>query len=445
MKALTKTINVMRIKKSRKYSVFLSFVIALTSSMLTGCDTDNNSAELANAVEVESLFEQGLLVEEITIKGAHTRIKAGETQQLNAIGITNGGTNVDVTNDTTWSSSDITIATVDENGLVTGIANSEVNQGIVIITATSNSTGISGEGQISVSDVVATGIKLNQPMSDGSNINTCIAVGITGDVTYADGYISMNTASGMSFSVDEASTATIDSNGILNTSSANIETTSITATLDEFTDTLSVTASPVNLDVIDILFDDEIIETSTLAMGERMLVNGQITLTTGETLYNIDTAINWLQADGSYLGITSTGDNKGTVLALRTGDTQLIGNCGGKQTAVTMTVTGEDDIESIEINQDLDIYIEPLGSIELTLTADYTDSSLSSLNVSEFAYWSIEENGALKGEYINLGTDTASYKVTSIIDEASDVTVTATYNGEVTTTTINIEELSSSE
>ncbi|WP_057830269.1 Ig-like domain-containing protein [Colwellia sp. TT2012] len=414
--------------------------LAITTTLLTGCESDNNSAELAKAVELEKQRTLGTIIESVTITNAQTRLKAGETHQLSATGIDSKDAVRDVTNELTWTSSDTTIATVNSKGLVTAVANSEVNQGTVIITG-STINDITGEGEISVSDVAVSNISLKQTSPESGHINTCFDASIKGDVGYEDGYISLNTVKDMTFSLDSATSAVINKEGTLYTSAAGIENITITAKVNNISAQLIVTADAKDLDTIDILQDDKTTTFITLNIGERIQVNAQAKLiaTVSTDTFIIDSTITWSQADAGYIGITATGDNKGTLFALKPGVTQLIGSCGGKKSIATIQVKGAAALDGIQINAGEDILIiAPLQSIELTLTANYT-STPTSLNVSEFAQWSINGSNLLEAELSNLGTDIASYTLTSTKNSVGFAFVSVIYQGITRSVRIEIE------
>ncbi|MDN4503417.1 Ig-like domain-containing protein [Alteromonadaceae bacterium BrNp21-10] len=430
----------MKITVLKNLSSSLTTIMLMTSVIIVGCDSDNNSAELAKAVELESQRAQGTIIELVTIVGDHIRLKAGETHQLSAVGIDSNNETRDITNELVWSSSDPDIATIDSKGLVTAVANSNVNKGIVTITGTTIND-VYGEGEVSVNDSAVTNISLKQTSPETGNIFTCIDARIKGDVVYEDGYTSMDTVKDMIFSLDDNTSATIGEDGTLYTSAAVIESTTVTAKIANISGRLTVTADPQNLENLDILLDDKTITLLTLNVGESVQVNGRASLVgdTSKNDINIDNAISWSQEPIGYAGITTIGDKKGTVFALKPGVTQLVGSCGGKNTTAVLEVKGEADLDFIQINDGSDIItLAPLESVELTLTANYLTTP-SSLNVSEFAQWSINGSNILDAELIAIGTDKVSYKLTSTSSTSGGAIVSVTYDGITENVQINIE------
>lgn len=413
-------------------------VIAVLLTGIVGCGSDSESADLVKAVTLEKLRTEGTIIESVTIENDQTRLRAGEKHQLSATGLDSNGETRNVTNELTWTSSNTDIATVSNSGLVTAVANSSANQGVITITGTTIND-ISGDGEMSINDEAVTSIQLKQASPETGNINTCIDASINGDVTYADGYTSLNTVKDMSFVLDDTTTATIDSDGTLYTSSAEIETTSVTARIGDITSQLIVTADPVNLENIDVLVNDVATDLIILNVGSRLQVNAQGNLVNEKSAFDIDSTISWSVPNTNNVGITTEDSENVTLFALKPGVTQLIGTCGGKQQVVAVEVTGSATLDSIQINDgESPLTLVPLQTIDLTLTANYSTSP-SSLNVTEFADWSLNGSDIVSAEIIDPGTNQALYRITSKSSANGTAIVSVTYDGLINNTQINIE------
>jgi hypothetical protein len=411
-------------------SLILIVNISLINIFISGCDSDNNSADLAKAVELEYLRANGTIIEEVEISNAQTRLRAGETHQLIATGLDSKGDSRDVTAELeAWASSDESIATVNNSGLVTGIATSTVNQGKVTITATTIN-GIEGTADISISDVNASAISLKQKSPATGNIQTCLEASIDGDVTYEDGYVSLNTIKDMSFTLNEQTSAVINNDGILYTSSETLENITVTATINNIDAQLLVQADPANLASIDILVANENTTSFSLNIGQRVKVSADAKLfnTPAGESFNIDPSIQWQQRDSGYTGVTSEGTNKGTILGLKQGFTELIASCGGKQAIAVIEINGDANLENIQINNgEESIVITPESSTSLTLTANYDDTP-NSLNISEFASWQVSDNNIISLELISAGLSSAYYQVTSNSSSAGSANIIVSYD-----------------
>jgi hypothetical protein len=421
-------------------SRLLTSAVLIASFTIAGCNSDNNSSELAKALELERQRAQGSIIELVTIVDDHIRLRVGESHQLRATGIDSNNETRDITNELIWSSSDLNVATVNNKGLVTAIANSPASQGLVIIIGTTIND-IYDEGEISVSDAEVTSITLKQTSPETGIIYTCIDASIKGDVGYKDNYTSLNTIKDMTFSLDENTSATINTDGTLYTSAAALENSTITARIADISGLLTVTADPQNLDHLDILLEGEPTTLLSLNVGDRIQVDGRANLVSSvsESDFNINNTISWSQEGIGHVGITRIGEYKGAIFALKPGVIQLIGTCGGKRALATLDVTGEANLDSIQINDGSEtITLVPSQSIELTLTANYTTTS-TSLNVSEFAEWSINGSSMLTAELIDLGTNVASYKLTSTSSASGVAIVSVIYDGVASSVYINIE------
>jgi len=422
------------INNFKKTSALILISTALT---LSGCKSGDDAKDLTKAVELEIQRQQGTIIESVTITGGQFRLKVGETHQLNATGIDSKDETRDITKELTWSSSDTAIATVNNNGLVTAVANSDVNQGIVIITGTTIND-ISGEGEVSVNNSKVASLVLRQHEPSSGNISTCLDAKIIGDVTYEDDYQSLNTVTDITFSVDKNSTAIINNEGILYTSNELLEDTIVTGLIGDISAKITVTAEP-SLDSIDIILANEITKKITLNIGEREAVSAQANLTNITTATNIDNTVSWQQRDTNLLGITTQGENKGTFVALKPGISELSATCGGIKTTATIEVTGKGDLKALQVNDNIDaLTLATNESIELTLTASFSDNT-TTLNVSEFADWTLNGSDLVSAELISLGTDKATYKITSTTGTSGELIISATYDGLVKNIDVSVE------
>jgi len=419
---------------------FTLSVCFATSMVILGCDSDNNAEALAKAVELESQRAKGTIIESVTIIGATTRLKVGETHQLIASGIDTNNDQRDVTNELEWSSSDENVATVNSKGLVTAVANSTEQQGKVIITGTTIN-GIFTKAEMSVSDETITSLVLRQSNPVTGDINTCIDANIVADVSYADDYTSLNVTKDISFSVDENSTATIETGGILHTSHAEIENTIVTGKVNNISNKLTVTANPINLETIDVVVDEKELNIITLNVGDRIKVQSQANLvsTVSATPINIDNNISWQAKNDTLAGITLNGTTKGSLLALKPGVTEIYATCGGVQGSATLEVKGDATLDTLMINQGEEtITFKAKESIEITLTAQFEETT-ADINVTEFSELSFSDNNLITSELVSIGTNTANYKVTSTSSATGEVILTVSYDGKSSVVKLIIE------
>jgi len=418
-----------------------AYSICLASSIvISGCDSDNNSEALAKAVKLESQRAKGTIIETVTIIGATTRLKVGETHQLSALGIDTNNDERDVTTELEWSSSDTSIATVNNKGLVTAVANSLEPKGKVVITGTTIND-IFAIGEMSVSDEVISSLILRQSNPTTGDINTCIDANIVADVTYKDEYTSLNVTKDISFSVDENSSATIESGGILHTSSSAIEKTIVTGKVNNISNQISVVSDPKNLETIDVLVSDKVVSIITLNVGDRIKLQSQANLvsTVSETPINIDNNIILEAKDPDLAGITLNGITKGSLLALKPGVTQVYVTCGGVQGNATLEIKGDATLDTLLINEgEESITLKAKSSVEIAITAQFKETT-SDLNVTEFSELAFSDTELLTSELISTGTGTAKYKVTSTSSSTGEVVLTVSYDGKSSVVKLIIE------
>jgi len=163
----------------------------------------------------------------ISVTHANPTVPVGITQQFRATGIYSGGI-IDITMQVTWSSSNPSVATVNDRGLVTSIA-----AGTATITATSGS--ISGDTVLTVASplfsIVVT--PANPSMPEG------VTRQFTATGTYSDG-TSHRIATQVTWSSSNPSVATVSSSGVVTAVAAG--TATITATSGTISGNTTLTA-----------------------------------------------------------------------------------------------------------------------------------------------------------------------------------------------------------
>ena len=165
----------------------------------------------------------------IALDKTEATMTVGETLQLNATVLP-----ADVTNgDVTWSTSDATIATVDENGLVTALA-----VGNVTITATTaDGTELTATCAITVNPIVATSITLDKT-------EATMLIGETLQLTAT--VLPENVANGdVTWSTSDATIATVENGLVTALAVGNVTITATTADGTELTATCAITVNPI--------------------------------------------------------------------------------------------------------------------------------------------------------------------------------------------------------
>ncbi|WDE06715.1 Ig-like domain-containing protein [Thalassomonas viridans] len=416
--------------------------LILPGLLLAGCNSGSSeSEELAKNVEIAVQTEKGTIIESFVISESEIVLKEDEQYQLSARGTDKNGNSRDITDELTWTSSNEAVAKVSSKGQVTGVSYSSET---VTITATTN-TGAAAEVAVLVQDLTVESIAVKQKSPESGNVLTCIDASFAIDATYTNG-TTFERTSNITWSVDNTTTATIDTDGTLHTSSDSLEQTTISATYEGKSANLTVSADPVQLNSLDIRTQaDEATTAISLAVGERVQLQSRAKLAGDSTEYNADANINWQLTDSALAGITNSGGNNGQLLALKPGTTALTASCGGKTSSATITVTGDAALESLTLNQgdtaigdDVEsISINTGESVELSLDANFTGND-TGVNVTEFVTWSVNGSSLVTTEITSAGTENARYKLTGK-STTGEVVITAVYDGSSKTIKLLIE------
>ena len=333
----------------------------------------------AGTVSAECLITVVIPAEKIEILTEISEIEHGKSETLEVT-----FTPADTTNQkVTWTSSDESIATVDENGKVTA-----VGEGKVTITATSEDGGFTASKEINILFNHLTGISFKEESAD-----IIIHESKDLELIYAPEDASLKT---VSWESSDESIATVDENGIVtavNGGSAVIKATSEDGNLTaEITVNVIVPAEKIEIQT----------EVSEIEYGKSETLD--VTFTPSNTT---NQKVTWTSSDESI----ATVDENGTVTAVGEGK-------------VTITATSEDGgfTASKEINilfnhltgisfkeKSADIIINE--SKELELIYDPENASLKTVTwtSSDESIATVDENGKVTA----VGDGTATITVTS--------------------------------
>ena len=264
--------------------------------------------------------------------------------------------------------------------------------------------------------VAVTHIDISQKSpATGDSVYTCIDTQFQAKVIYEDG-IENTIIDRISWSVSGSNTALMESNGILRTSSASQENLTVSGMLYGTTGEKPVTTDPAQLISMIVTDDKDKSDPFSINVGSRIKFKsiGNLNPTTSTTHYNVTQNANWLVKNAELAGITTQGSLKGSLLALKPGETVVEVNCGSKaKTFSTLKISGESQYDSLKINSgDENLTLKAGESAELKLLIKYKNYT-STTNISEFAAWEVDNNSLLTGQLINHGADNANFKITA--------------------------------
>ena len=285
----------------------------------------------------------------ITVNPIVTTISEGETATLNITVSPEDATDISVT----WSSSDDSIATVNTNGLVTG-----VGAGSVTITVTTTDGSFTAESTITV----------NIPVSAITVTPSDISVSVGDSATLTTEISPSNaTDNSVTWSSSDNGIATVNVNGVVTAISAGTANISVTTTDGNFTDesiiTVLVPVSGISLDP----------ETISLAEGATSTLNATVSPSNAS-----DTSLSWQSSDDTIATVSSNG----LVNAIAAGTatitvTTLDGSFTDESVITVFQPTV--DVSGVSVNpQTLSLAEGAISTLNATVSpSDATDNSLT--------------------------------------------------------------------
>ena len=283
-------------------------------------NTDAVFGEPSNVVSVSTPAEsQPPVVTTVTVSPASTSIAVGATGTLQATvkdaqgGVMSGQT-------VTWSTSDPAVATVNANGVVTGVA-----AGTVTIAATC--AGKSGTSTVTITSVappppVVTTVTVSPPTASVS-IGGTVAL----SATVKDAQGNVMTGQTIVWSTSNASIASVSSNGTVTAVAAGSATITATCSGKSGSAAVTVTAPP------------PVVTTVTVSPSNASVaVGGTVTLTATvkDAQGNVMTgqSITWSSNNTG----TATVNSSGLVTGVAAGAATVTATCSGKTGSSSVTV-----------------------------------------------------------------------------------------------------------
>jgi uncharacterized protein YjdB len=347
------------------------------------------------------------VLNEIDISPDGQYIPVGGQFQLTLTGTYSDGTTQTITN-AAWSSSDATLAAVDNTGNVSGVANSNNNP----VTITAAYGGMTNTTTVYITSAVPASLQLT-PATASIASGTTLQYSV--NAVYTDGSIQPVT-SGLTWQSSSASIAGVSANGQVTALAPGQAT--VTVTYDSMTATASLTVTPATLTNI-------VVTPASTVVGING--NAQFTATgvfTDNSTQDMTSQVVWTSSNAASALINVTGRASG----ISAGTTTIAASYGTVSGSATLSVTSA-KLVSITITPSNPI-VPPQAKIQLTATGNFSDGSTLVLSgvswrTSTGRYGTVSGNGVLR-------TKKSSNK---------SVTVYATLNGVTGQTSVTITSM----
>jgi len=352
-------------------------------------------------------------VTSVAVSPSSASIAVGATEQFTATVTYSDGTTADVSSSAGWATSSSSVATVDGNGLVKGVA-----AGSATITAVVN--GVKGSASLTVTAKAATVSSIAvQPA------NLSVTVGATqqyqATANYSDGSVGDVTAS-TTWTSSNAAVATISASGVATAMGAG--TTTITAASQGLTanTTLTVTSTtPPGVTLASIAVTPA---TPTIAVGATQQFTATGTYSDGSTAV-ITSMVTWSSSSAAVATINAAGLATGVTAGSATITAALNGVTATAALTVSATAPPPVTLSSVAVTPPSST-VAPGATQQFTATATYSDGSTK--NVTSTATWVSANTKAATINAAGLATGVA----------AGSTTITATVSGVSGTATLTV-------
>jgi uncharacterized protein YjdB len=357
-----------------------------------------------NGVSASASIQVSPALTSIDVLPSNPAIELNTTQQFMASGNYSDGSQQDLTSSVKWSSSDTTIATIDQTGLASAVAS-----GSTTITALLN--GVSGTTTLTVHPP-----HLNSIIVDQAGMT--VALGLTQQLSATGIFSDSSTAplTGVAFTSSDPTIVSIDGNGVATTHL--VGSVTITATVGSVSGTGAFTVGPQTLVSVAVTPTTPSIP---LGLQQQFIVTGTFT---DNSTQQLTTGVTWASSDPTVASV----DQNGLATSVAMGSANITATVGSLSSSGSLTVT-EAQLVSIAVTPNSTAV--PAGSTQqFTATGTYTDNSTQEL--SSTATWissdgtlaTIDNTGLATG--LTAGTVTVSASSNAVVGTASLQVTSAT-------------------
>jgi len=344
----------------------------------------------------------------LTVTPTSPSIDVGTQQQFTATGNFSDGTEQDISNLATWSSSATNVAGVTSNsGLATG-----KNQGTTTITATFGSASAHATLTVTLANLVSIAVK---PEAATIAKQTTQQFTVTG--TFSDGSTRNLTNQVTSWTSSATAVATVAPSGLV--SGLTPGSATITANVGSVSDSTLLTVSNATLSSI-----------AVAPSGASLQPNAKLNFTAVGTFsdsstQNLTGQVTWSSDNTAAATVSNLSGTKGVVKGVAAGTANIIAAMLGVTGSSPVTVTAA-VLTSIKVSTTGAPFTAPAGQVQYMATGTYSDGSTQNLTTavtwisSNPAVATITQNGLATGQ------------------GAGSTTITATQNSVVGTTELAV-------
>jgi hypothetical protein len=375
--------------------------------------SSNSQNDLVGTTNIE--VTAAVLIE-VAISPVLYERPSGRSVQFTADGVYSDGSRTPIGNDVDWISSDVTVATIEEDGLAEGIRVGEVT-----ITAT-HPDGKFNTTTLTITPAVFDHLEIapqNLSMANGTS-EQLIATAIYSDAS------TDNVTDDATWTSSNGTIAIVD-NGVV--TSVNEGVVVITASIISgardsraaFDDTANVTVTPAILQEITVSTEEP-----TIRVGDasQFIATGEYS---DQSLQDITTNSQWTSTDPSIALASNAEGEEGLVYGEGVGETIIQASLGGISDSSPIIVT---DAGVVSIALDPEDAITPLGLVvEYTATATYSDGRTE--EITDRAIWQSSNTAIVEIDANGV----------AVSRDSGTVTITATEEGVIGSTTLTADAL----
>lgn len=305
----------------------------------------------------------------IEVTPVNPGIAMGTHQQFTATGIFSNNARQDITNTVTWSSSDISIATIGNDAESKGLAASHA-VGSTTITAASGS--ISGSTTLSVTSPALVSITVLPS-------NTTIAAGtrlqFTATGTFTDGTTQDITKTATWSSSEDAIVRISNDPGSKGLATAlTTGSTTISAALGTISGSTSLTITGAVLVSIKVAPENKSVQ---LHSTVQYKATGNFS---DDTTQDLTKSVTWSSSDNTIATISNDPGSKGLATALGAGSTTITASLGSIAGSTSLTVTSV-NLVSITVTP-ADAHVMFNTTIQYTATGTFSDNTTQDITTS---------------------------------------------------------------